>query len=142
MSLKNHYPSKVESISLCCLGTREIFMSGKLMCAKSMLQSMHKMDVSRHLWRTAIYLLGRQLSKLGFNGAVFQFFPFNCGLNWSCDFMHAKIDSLAMDGMAIVIAGLNFCLCLLCRQQSEPLGCGDVWDCDVFLERMARTIFC
>ena len=46
-------------------------MSGKLMCAKSMLWSMHKMDVSRHLWRTAIYLLGRQLSKLGVNGAVF-----------------------------------------------------------------------
>ena len=30
MSLKNHYPSKVESISLCCLVTREIFMSGKI----------------------------------------------------------------------------------------------------------------
>lgn len=116
-------------------------MSGKLMCVKSMLWSMHKMDVSRHLWRTAIYLFGRQLSMLRFNGADFCF-AFNCGLNWSCDFTHAKIDSLTMDGMAIAIAGLNFCLCLLCRQQSEPLGCGDVWDCDVFLERMARTIFC
>ena len=87
------------------------------------------------------YLFGRQLSMLRFNGADFCF-AFNCGLNWSCDFTHAKIDSLTMDGMAIAIAGLNFCLCLLCRQQSEPLGCGDVWDCDVFLERMVRTIFC
>ena len=31
-----------------------------------------KMDISRHLWRTAIYLLGRQLSKLRFNGADFR----------------------------------------------------------------------
>ena len=55
-------------------------MSGKLMCAKSMLWSMHKMDVSRHLWRTAIYLLGRQLSKLRFNGADFGVSPLIAGL--------------------------------------------------------------
>ena len=52
----------------------------KLMCAKSTLWSMHKMDVSRHLWRTAIYLLGCQLSKLRFNGADFGVSPLIAGL--------------------------------------------------------------
>lgn len=45
-------------------------MRGKLMCAKSMLWSMHKMDVSRHLWRTAIYLAANYLC-LGLMALIF-----------------------------------------------------------------------
>ncbi len=73
---------------------------------------------------------------------IFGFSPLIAGLIGHVILRTQKLIALQWTGMAIAIAGLNFCLCLLCRQQSEPLGCGDVWDCDVFLERMVRTIFC